>query len=51
MNANVLLATQAASTVVFSPMGQDLAEMERRRRKACKNGRTKAGRCRKRSRR
>lgn len=49
MNANVLVATQAASTV--ATMGLlDSSDMERRR-KACKNGRTKAGRCRKRSRR
>ena len=47
-NPNILVAQMNAQPVV--QMGQDLAEMERRRKRACKYGRTKAGTCRKRRR-
>ncbi len=53
--AGVVSGVMAPSFTGFAPMGNNVvetAEMERRRRgrRACKHGRTKAGRCRKRSR-
>ena len=50
-NANVALSHVPGANSGTISMGQDPLEMERRRRRrACKHGRTKSGRCRKRSR-